>query len=87
MNMKIKHAHEAGAVGAGVSPGLAARALDGVEPNEKILGFVLLTPAMLLILVFIAYPFVLGIWMSLTDKLVGTPGQFIGLGNYMKLLF
>jgi multiple sugar transport system permease protein len=54
--------------------------------NEKILGFVLLTPALLLILVFIAYPFVLGIWMSLTDKLVGTPGRFVGLGNYATLL-
>jgi multiple sugar transport system permease protein len=54
--------------------------------NERILGFVLLTPALILILVFIAYPFVLGIWMSLTDKLVGTPGNFIGLGNYARLL-
>ena len=41
---------------------------------------------MILILVFIAYPFVLGIWMSLTDKLVGTPGNFIGLNNYLRLL-
>jgi multiple sugar transport system permease protein len=54
--------------------------------DEKILGFVLLTPALILILVFIAYPFVLGIWMSMTDKLVGTPGDFIGLGNYVRLL-
>jgi len=54
--------------------------------DERILGFVLLTPALLLILVFIAYPFVLGIWMSLTDKLVGTPGNFIGLANYTRLL-
>jgi multiple sugar transport system permease protein len=36
-------------------------------------------------MVFIAYPFVLGIWMSLTDKLVGTPGEFIGLANYQRL--
>jgi len=54
--------------------------------DERILGFVLLTPALILILVFIAYPFVLGIWMSLTDKLVGTPGNFVGLGNYARLL-
>jgi len=54
--------------------------------DERILGFVLLTPALLLILVFIAYPFVLGIWMSLTDKLVGTPGNFIGFANYTRLL-
>jgi len=54
--------------------------------DERILGFVLLAPALLLILVFIAYPFALGIWMSLTDKLVGTPGNFVGLGNYARLL-
>jgi multiple sugar transport system permease protein len=54
--------------------------------DERILGFVLLSPALILILVFIAYPFVLGIWMSLTDKLVGTPGNFVGLGNYARLL-
>jgi multiple sugar transport system permease protein len=54
--------------------------------DERVLGFVLLSPALLLILVFIAYPFVLGIWMSLTDKLVGTPGNFIGFSNYTRLL-
>ena len=54
--------------------------------DERILGFVLLSPALILILVFIAYPFALGIWMSLTDKLVGTPGNFVGLGNYGTLL-
>jgi len=54
--------------------------------DQRILGFVLLTPALILILVFIAYPFVLGIWMSLTDKLVGTSGNFVGLANYTRLL-
>jgi multiple sugar transport system permease protein len=54
--------------------------------DEKILGFVLLMPALILILVFIAYPFGLGIWMSLTDKLVGRAGEFIGLQNYARLM-
>ena len=54
--------------------------------DQRILGYVLLAPALLLILVFIAYPFVLGIWMSLTDKVVGTPGEFVGLKNYLLLL-
>ncbi len=63
---------------------LRERVHEALE-DEKILGYVLLTPAFLLIMIFIAYPFVLGIWMSLTDKLVGTPGEFIGLGNYTQL--
>jgi multiple sugar transport system permease protein len=53
--------------------------------SETILGYVLLTPALLLIVVFIAYPFSLGIWMALTDKLVGKPAHFIGLRNFTHL--
>ena len=53
--------------------------------NEAILGYVLMTPALLLIVVFIAYPFSLGVWLSLTDKLVGKPAHFIGLRNFTHL--
>lgn len=63
---------------------LMGRVREALE-DERILGYVLLAPALLLILVFIAYPFCLGIWMSLTNKLVGTPGEFIGLDNYRRL--
>ena len=66
------------------SKGLRARIVTALE-DERVLGYVLMTPALVLILVFVAYPFGLGVWMSLTDKLVGSPGQFIGLGNYDKL--
>lgn len=64
--------------------GLFARIKTALE-DERILGYVLMAPALLLILIFIAYPFVLGIWMSLTDKVVGTPGEFVGLENYRRL--
>lgn len=63
---------------------LKERIAEALE-DEQILGYALLMPALVLILVFIAYPFVLGIWMSLTDKLVGTSGVFIGLDNYRQL--
>ena len=63
---------------------LLDRVKEALE-DQRILGYVLLSPALLLILVFIAYPFCLGIWMSLTNKLVGTPGEFIGLDNYRRL--
>lgn len=52
--------------------------------RENVLGYLLLAPAILLIVVFMAYPFGLGIWFSLTDKLVGDPGQFVGLQNFFK---
>jgi len=43
-------------------------------------------PALLVLAVFIAYPFGLGIWLSLTDKLVGQPATFVGLENFVTLL-
>lgn len=54
--------------------------------NETVLGYVLMTPALLLMAVFTAYPFSLGVWLSLTDKLVGKPANFIGLRNFTHLL-
>ncbi len=54
--------------------------------QERILGYVLLAPALILLVVFMAYPFGLGIWFSLTDKLVGQVANFVGLKNYLKSL-
>ncbi|MBM86352.1 MAG: ABC transporter permease [Rhodospirillaceae bacterium] len=60
--------------------------LTTVLEDQRVLGYVLLIPAFLLIVVFIGYPFLLGVWMALTDKVVGTPGNFVGLANFTKLL-
>jgi multiple sugar transport system permease protein len=43
-------------------------------------------PGGLLLLAFMGYPFVLGIWLSLTDTRIGMPGEFIGLRNFQDLL-
>jgi len=37
-------------------------------------------------LVLLAYPFLLAVWISLTDRVLGEPGTFIGLRNFTKLL-
>ena len=42
------------------------------------LGLLLMVPGGLLLLVFMAYPFFLGIWLSMTDSRIGMPGAFIG---------
>ncbi|MBI2154842.1 MAG: sugar ABC transporter permease [Candidatus Rokubacteria bacterium] len=52
--------------------------------NERLLAFVLLTPAVVLLGVFIAYPFVMGVWLSLSSTRVGNPGHFVGLKNFLK---
>ena len=54
--------------------------------REGVLGYVLMTPALLLLIVFIAYPFVLGVWYSMSDVQIFGLGKFIGLANYQNLL-
>jgi multiple sugar transport system permease protein len=52
--------------------------------NEWFLAAVLLAPALLMLCIFIAYPFVMGIWLALSNTSVGNPGQFVGLENFIK---
>jgi multiple sugar transport system permease protein len=39
-------------------------------------------PAMAFLILFLAYPLGLGIWLSFTDARIGRVGQYIGLENY-----
>ncbi len=43
-------------------------------------------PGALLLMVFMAYPFFLGIWLSLTDSVIGTLGQYVGMRNFADLI-
>src|ERR1044072_7794659 len=53
--------------------------------DERWLAFVLLVPTMVLLGLFIAYPFARGILLSVTNSRVGVPGEFVGLANYYKI--
>jgi len=53
--------------------------------DERWLAFALLTPTAILLGLFIAYPFVEGIFLALSDARVGDPGHFVGLKNFEKL--
>jgi multiple sugar transport system permease protein len=50
--------------------------------REHVLAGLLLAPTLVILTIFIAYPFVLGIWLSVSDKVVGRPGSFVGLQNF-----
>ena len=52
--------------------------------SENLLAAALLTPGVLILVLFIAYPFVMALWFSLTSIRVGDPGEFIGLANFTK---
>jgi len=66
-------------------PGTSRRTgLAGLLEDERVLAFVLLAPAVILLALFIAYPFVMGIWLSLSNTSVGNVGTFVGLANFGK---
>src|SRR5262252_4077976 len=53
--------------------------------DERWLALVLLVPTLVLLGTFIAYPFLRGILLSVTDARVGIPGGFVGLANFYKI--
>jgi len=52
--------------------------------NEKLLAAALLVPGVMILSLFIAYPFVMALWFSLTSIRVGDPGHFVGFANFTK---
>ena len=63
---------------------VAISGLTRLLENERLLAVALLAPAVILLTFFIAYPFVMAIWFSLTSIRVGEPGEFVGLANFTK---
>jgi multiple sugar transport system permease protein len=53
--------------------------------DERWLASVLLMPTIVLLGLFIAYPFVKGVLLAVTDTKVGIPGKFVGADNFVKL--
>jgi len=53
--------------------------------DERWLAFVLLVPTLVLLGMFIAYPFARGIILSVTDSRVGVPGTFVGAANFERI--
>ncbi len=68
------------------SPPREPTAWERLKVNRNWLGFWFMMPAMAFLLLFLAYPLGLGMWMSLTDMRIGRGGSFIGLENYEFLL-
>jgi multiple sugar transport system permease protein len=56
-----------------------------MEMRDQRTGYLMVAPALIALVVLIAYPFLLSIYFSLSDKRVGLPGHFIGLENFEAL--
>jgi multiple sugar transport system permease protein len=56
-----------------------------LSQNRNWQGFWYMLPAMAFLVLFLAWPLGLGVWLSLTDAKVGRPGEFVGLENFTWL--
>lgn len=54
--------------------------------REDVLGYLLVAPVVLIVLGFLAYPFYLAIFLSLSDKVIGGPARFVGLKNFETIV-
>ncbi|MDP9363029.1 MAG: sugar ABC transporter permease [Chloroflexota bacterium] len=61
--------------------------LGRLMEREAILAYLFMVPGAVILLLFMAYPFFLGIYYSMTDKMVGFADfEFVGFENYSLLL-
>src|ERR1700681_5108416 len=63
------------------APSLWAR----LRANRNWVALWFMLPAAAFLILFLAYPLFLGVWMSFTDERIGRTGVFIGLENYQWL--
>jgi len=57
-------------------------AWDQLKTNHNWLGLWFMLPTAAFLILFLAYPLGLGIWLSFTDARLGRAGEFIGIENY-----
>jgi len=57
-------------------------AWDRLKTNKNWLGWWFMLPAAIFLILFLAYPLGLGVWLSFTDARLGRGGEFVGLENY-----
>ncbi|MBV9346845.1 MAG: sugar ABC transporter permease [Pseudolabrys sp.] len=53
-----------------------------LKANSNWLGFWFMLPAAAFLILFLAYPLGLGVWLSFTDARLGREGVFVGIENY-----
>ena len=76
----------------GTLPTTAARArrpwrarMRELLDRERVLGPLFITPAMILIMLLVAYPFCVALYFSVSNAFIGRPSHFIGITNFVRL--
>ena len=54
--------------------------------RDSHVAYAFIAPAFFLLVVLVAYPFVISVWLSLSDARIGNAGSFVGLTNFSHLL-
>jgi multiple sugar transport system permease protein len=65
-------------------PRLRARAREILD-RERVLGPLFVAPALLLILLLVAYPFTMALYFALSNAFIGRPSHFVGIRNFVNL--
>jgi multiple sugar transport system permease protein len=53
--------------------------------REQILGPLFVTPALILLVLLVAYPFGMALYFALSDSFIGRPSHFVGFRNFINL--
>lgn len=53
--------------------------------RTSVLGYALLAPIIICLLALVVYPFAFAVWISFTNREIGTVGEFVGLANFRYL--
>jgi len=61
-----------------------ARVSEALD-RERILGPLLITPALILIALLVAYPFCMALYFAMSNAFIGRPSHFVGLRNFINL--
>ncbi len=73
----------AGAAGQQIDQSGARRLRGGTR--VRLFAYLLVAPVVVLILGLVAYPFLFAIWVSFTDMVIGSVGNFVGFKNFAYL--
>jgi len=82
---KILEASRTGALAAPVRRPLGRGALRAFVERESVFSWLMLTPPLLFLLLFLGYPFFYGVYLSFFHKEVARTASFVGFGNFVKL--
>jgi multiple sugar transport system permease protein len=66
-------------------PALARRAGSGARLRARSFPYLLVAPAVLLVLGLVAYPFLYAIYVAFTNRVVGNDGVWVGFANFAYL--